>query len=591
VDLVHSWRLFRSYYLEPSECRWYKQGKHIPSPPMHYQIPYDLGSWSMNAWAAPRSFAKSTVMRELALLLLLSRPGFGVGLIQATEKKAKKSMGLLRRQLTYNPRIEADFTPLFRARIKPPRGERAWSNEILELPFGSVIEGLSVNGALRGERPDLLLVDDPEYDDEDDGSDSSRKIKLIEDFEKLLFKVLLGMLDDGTAIFWIGTLISRQSFLYHVCRGKDERFQYWNRRVLSVVDESNNLLWKEKWSEQAIRDRRAKLGESAFNSEMMNNPGSGSEKILVVHPDLCTYRVEGEEPAKAADPLQSDSVLVYREGLKDGESLTTMETRQRYGEFVKGLYRMMTVDYAPTQKASSDFSCVEVMGFDRTDTLWMLDIFLGKVRDDALIRIIWELANRWKVKVIGVEAVSIQKHLADRVASFMSKTADYATEEESRIYRPKVLPIRYPNKLSKAERIAGLEWRFNQFRVRLPTYRNEPAIQQLIYQIENFTPDLSMLRWDDAIDTMAMQQYVLKRHGAAHKTRGENVRTPLDLLKSGELYDEKTGIPVISGMNASEIPIETIRELMWRKRNSEEEATEIPGTNYWNRKTGTFGWN
>jgi len=566
-DLVYAWALFRNHYLMPkSAAKWFKRFKE--SPPMHYQLIHDMGQYSKNALAAPRSFAKSTLCNEAAMLLALVKEDYDIELIRATASKSRKNMSRIKRQLEDNELIKADF-----GELAPPRGKRTWSTERLELPNGSTIEGTSVKSALRGDRPDLIIVDDPEYDEDEEKE--GRAMELLEDFEVLLFQTMLGMLDDGTGLFWIGTQISRRSFLYHLNTGDDPRFEGWNRKVLAVCEMQNgkvvpgSLVWEAKWDAQAVYDRMATLGTSAFNAEMMNAPGSGKEKTLYLHPQLGVYRVEGPPPEKARDPFSSPAEIRFHEGVRheDGD-LDFVEKVEPFGAWARSLYRVALVDYAPTISPASDYSCVQVLGFDRTDTLWVLDGFLGKVRSDALQRIIWDLAYRWKVRAIGVEAVSVQKHLADRIAFDLAKVA------EGTGYIPRVVPIKYPARESKGERICGLEWRFNQFRIKYPIHRkNEFWVSQLWFQTENFTPDLTLLRHDDAIDTVAMHQYLVRRSGASRTHQQENVKTAADYLQQGVTHDEKTGIPYITAVELDQLT-DAVLEALAKRRQAVMDGTD-----------------
>jgi hypothetical protein len=555
-DLVIAWAFAREYYLRPKDAGWYKRWK--PSPPSHYGLIRDLGRFPRNAWGAPRSFAKSTIANEGTLVLSLALPHFSTLTLRATDKMARKNMEKLKFQLEHNPRLVEDF-----GKLRPVRGDRTWNTERLVLPNGSTLDGNSIGShRLRGERPDLLLLDDPEWDEEEENSD--RKIQLMEDFETMLFKVLMPMLDEGTAIAWIGTLLTRKSFLYHILQGDDPRFTYWNKRLMAVINPDGSLLWEAKWTRETLETRRAMYGEAAFQSEMMNNPGSGSEKQFRIHPELNTYAIQGA-PEKERDPLSSMLPLKFFEGYRKEDGSTGLhEQSTPFGPFVSRMFRLITVDYAPTISPASDFSCIVVQGFDNQDTLWVLDVFLDKVRQDDLIRKIWELAAKWRVHYVGVEAVSVQKDLANRTRS------DLALLSAGTGYVPRVVDIRYPARMSKAERCSGLSWRFNQYRLKVPAHRRpEFAIQQLYHQIENFTPDLSLLRHDDAIDTLAMHQFLLRRKGNA-ESQAPRLADPVALLEAGDLYDD-TGISLLSGLNASDLSKAAIARLREINAHAEED--------------------
>jgi len=581
-DLVHAWRFFRECYLKPQAARWYKFWK--PSPPMHYQMVWDLGRYPRNAWAAPRGFSKTTVLREIALLLTLTRPHFYVSLIHATIKKYRKSMDTLKWQLEHNPLLRADFAPYFGESLRPKRGDRPWGAEIMRLPNGSLLEGGSVEGALRGDRPDLLILDDVEYDDDEGGSDPT---VLLADFETLLFKTLLPMLTEGSAIFWIGTLISRKSYLYTVTKGSDPRFQFFNRRVLSVITDDGKLLWPERWSHETIESMKELYGTVAFQSEFMNNPGTTAAKLFRVHPEYGVYSVDGS-PHKLPNPLESGDTLTYTKRVRHGEQYTNVTERVPFGEFTRRLYRIMTVDYIRKPSPTSDYAAILVVGYDDEDTLWVLDLFLERVAGGTFLREIFKMAFKWQVRVIGTEAVSIQEDVARETAAFVKEMAVQAG------YAPRVLPIKYarrrlnpgapPTSITKAERIAALEPRFLRHQIRLPIHRRQEfAIAQLWHQIENFTLDLSLLRYDDALDTLAMTQYVPHRRGTVRRVT--QYKRITDFLSEGNFVDEDSGLVWAHGLDLSRTPLPP--DVLARIRaNQLEEADTTPAEDPFRWPTG-----
>lgn len=539
-DLTNAWAFFRRWYLEPADTGWYKMWQ--PSPPMHYQMLHDLGQYSRNVWAAPRGFSKSTVMREATLLLTLTRPHFAVSLIQATIKKYRKSLDKLLDQFQTNKFLNDDFNPYFGERLKPKRGHRPWSSELMRLPNGSTIEGGSPQGALRGDRPNLLLIDDPEYDDEE----KQDRVMLFEEFEGLLFKQLLPMLLRGCGMFWIGTIISRQCFLYAMAKGEDPRFQNFNRRVLAIESSNGAPLWPERWDEQAITDLRTALGESAFQSEYMNNPGSSASRILKLHPDWSSYTVDGH-PEKTPNPFDSDCLIHYKKKVVQPDKIVVVPVEHQFGPWAAGLYRIMTVDFIRKPSPTSDYACIGVYGFDEDDTLWVLDQYLDRVCGSPFVRKIFEMALQWQVRIVGTEAVSIQEEVSQETAEMIAEMAAGTG------FAPRVFPIRYarrhlkntdtPTQISKPERIAAMEARFARHKIRLPMHRrNEFAIAQLIHQIEYFTLDLGLLRFDDAVDTLAMHQYVPRRRGSGVRLKKPEGQFINDLLSAGNFVDSKTGL-------------------------------------------------
>jgi len=541
-DVVHAWSFFRRWYLEPEDAHWYKAW--CPSPPLHYQMIHDMAAHSRNVWAAPRAFSKTTILREAAILTLLTRPSFDILNLQATIKRYRLGMDAIKTLFETNKYIHDDFTEFFGEPIVPKRGRRPWGTETIRLPNQSTLEGGSVQGALRGARPDLLIIDDPEYD-EDQSNDQQA---LIEDFERLLFKTLLPMLLHGSVMFWIGTLISRQSFLYSVTRGEDPRFTHFNRRVLGIRADDGTLIWPERWDAQTVQDLRTEMGESAFQSEYMNNPGSVTARILKLHPDFGTYSVDGPVHRLGSPLACQDFSIHYKRKIVQGDQITVLNVQEPFGPWASRLYRAITVDFVFKPSHTSDFACIGVWGYDEEDVLWVLDLHLERVRGAPFTRRIFEMAYQWRVRIIGTESVPAQEEISQETAEFVSEMAAGTG------YVPRVIPIRYasrkaprnldaPTKISKQERIAALEARFARQKIRYPLHRkSEFAIGQLFHQTDYFTLDLSLLRFDDAIDTLAMSQYLPRRRGDRPPNAPPSNQI-VDLLRSGRTVDPATGIP------------------------------------------------
>lgn len=583
-DLVTAWAFFRKYYLSGKEARWYKKGKALESPPLHYQMVHDLATYDCTAWAAPRGFAKSVVMREIIMLLALTRPGFSICLIVSTDKKARKALNLIRRQFVRNKRIMEDFGTL-----QMKKGEGLWNTQIMELPNGSTIEGISINGSFRGERPDLILVDDPEYDEDED----SETDKLIVDFETTTFNTLMGSLEEGCAIFWIGTRHNRRTFLYAITEGHDPRFRMWKTRVIPCVLPNGETTWPAKWTKEWVAHLKLRMG-SAFDAEMQGQPGSTGDRLLKIHPKLCMYRVEGGHPEREELPLASTAEVVYQAGIKD-DQIRYLENRQPFGEWAKTLYRVMLIDHARTVKGTSDESCVMVMGFDRFDTLWVLDVYLRRCTKAELFRVVFDMMVRWDIRIIGSEAISVEEETTNQLAAYISEMTTGAR------FIPKVIPIKYakpsvkgrasPRQMTKSDRIQGLEWRFNMFRIRLPEHRrSEYPVSQLFHQIENFTPDLSLLRHDDAVDTLAMHQHlgIYRRRGAGFRDT-PNLQSPREALIAGQLTDEATGIPHVFSIPPEGWDPRLMHEI--RKQRLEDQGWEPPSSEPPNPWGDIYTWN
>ena len=564
-DLVRAWAFFRSHYLF-GDRDWYKHGV-VPSPPAHYQIVHDLGRFPYNVWAAPRSYAKSTILAgEIPLMFLLSKPHFETVLVFPTLRRVVQRFDLFMQQIENNQKIVDDF-----GKLKPKKGSGQWNHSAIKLPNGSAVYGIPVEGKMLGERPHLLLFDDVEYDDSLVANPAAQA-GATERFEKLMTVVAIPMMEADTCIGVIGTTHNRKFYIYHMLSTKDPSYRSYNKRLLTIEKpgKPGELEWPEKFTWEFLNERRAIMKDDAFFASYYNRPPEGGARVLQIHPELCQYEVPEGHPDQ---PFVADNKLIsYQKiGTEDDGRPKFRKLERPFKDAVRSMYRILTVDYAPTTSFHSDFSCALVMGFENSpdykDTLWVLDIFLGKVRDEILVQRAWDLADKWKVKCMAVESIGIYQQIFEKILQDVEEKTLVAG------WAPRVIPIRYPAGLSKPTRIMGLGWRFTKFRVKLPMDRQlEPGFRELYQQIRDTTETLNLLINDDAVDCLAMAHSVVRpRRGAdtAPDAENEGLGTPREYLEKGELRFP-TGIPAISSLGVGDLDMELVHKLRQQKADDEE---------------------
>jgi len=133
-----------------------------------------------------------------------------------------------------------------------------------------------------------------------------------------------------------------------------------------------------------------------------------------------------------------------------------------------------------------------------------------------------------------------------------------------------MIPVRYPpgGSQNKQERIYGaLDWRFRTNRIKLPGHlRNSKYWSMLFRQVGEFQVEAKdgNLQFDDVIDTLAMHPYV-KRGRSGNITQEPRVAaTAIERLAQGETHDRTTGLSLLSGVNANEIPQEVVQKMITR---------------------------
>jgi hypothetical protein len=557
-DYTRGWGFFRSYYLASTRKR------ELPSPPLHYQWIYTCAKYARNLIAAPRSFAKSTVVgKEYPLYLALSQPGIDILVITSTGTIAKQRGRWFMNALT-EQRIADDFGDQ-KGRLRD--GNRMWNYTNVHLANGSTISVMGLGSIHLGARPDIIIMDDVEPDPQT-VKDWER---IVNDLHSAIFDVFLPMLDAGTSFVMIGTLLHRRSFLYWAMTTGDKRLKFFHRTLSAIQDRDGVPTWPEKFNRTVIGRLKQELGFSAFMAQFMNEPTSGEDCILKMHNRVNGYTVSNmdgpPESPFASNELVFDSVPTVPK--PDPDNANDWEERVRpFASVAEKMYRFITVDYAEGTTDQHDYSVIHVMGDDETDTLWSLECQAMRTSPEKLVTACWALAAKWRVKLIGIEAIGPYK------VAFDIANARRPELEKMMGTLPRLVQIKYPAHLSKESRISGLEWRFSAGRVRIPDY-DTPSFKMLRYQIEHFTPDGKNLRHDDCIDTLAMHQALLRpKHGRMGSEKQEVLKTLAYRLVNEGQFDPTTGVPYASGLSPTEVPFHQLREKELDRRDKEQRAAE-----------------
>lgn len=567
------WSYFRETYLVPRGPAWYRTG-FTPSPASHYKWVQDWHRYDLLVHAAPRGTCKTTVNLEEVLRKCVTTPYWECALFLATQAFCGDRLGRLMGECENNELLRADF-----GKLKCSRGSGVWNRgSRMDLANGSSVRAIPITGAALGVRPSgLIVLDDVEKSDDLVQTPSD----LRENFERFFFNAIYPMARSpgfSIPIRIIGTLYNRRMFIYWLYTTDDSRVkEFWNRTLMNVVDLDWGVM-DEKWQ----AEEKQRLGVAAYNAQYMNDPGTAADRVLAIHPELCTYWLEDLDDAAYNDPLNSHAIVVTHalkaiRKTEDGDELPVPIVQHRsWSEVISGMRRFITVDSSRTTTPTSDFSVVHVMGFENShehrDTLYSLDIWIGRVRPEELLRQVYRLAIKWGISLIGVEAYPILSEFYERVRDNLPGL--YGRGEAI----PRVIPLKFPPKMRKEDKIMQMEWRFRHFRVKLPVdRRQEPGYARLFYEVENFTEDMALLDHDDAIDTLAMHQAI----GKQHKGVAPDIYEPVNLIgemKKGEV--EHLGVPLMSGINASDLSEADLAALFNAKYDQAEEEAG-PAEEWW----------
>lgn len=502
---VVGWNFFRNHYLMHEDAFFYDDLKE-PSE-YHFEWAYNRIAYDFNLLAAFRGAAKTTIcVHEFPLMDICTMPGSKTMMVASTEKKVEGHFDKIMQQLRNNPRILEDF-----GNLREAKGEGIWNRSHMRLKNRAELKGFGITSdGMRGERPHIIYVDDPEYDPKA-GTNLER---LAADMETVLFSVLLPMLRRGRKIFWIGTPITKKLFLWRMLKGevKGTEDHLWNKKLYPLLNESGTIMWPGEYDAEWVERRRQQLGNK-FTAEMMCEPGADEMHPLELNVERNGYTSPSKELADRNDPLNSGHVIEWHDHIQQADmSVIKKPRREIAGDVFRGLRRAVLVDYAPTTNKTSDRSAIHVMGLDRYNQLWSLDLWSGRERSTDLINRIWETAMKWQVRVVAIEAIALQNEFAQKV-----QDAGDALRMRGVQMVPQMYPIKHENvrMVPKEARImSAVEWRLRRGLLKLPfdaRINQDTAYDRLFWQIDGFTESGAGLDHDDELDTISFAPEVFGR--------------------------------------------------------------------------------
>lgn len=231
------------------------------------------------AIAAPRGHAKSTAFtHDFILANVCFRTAAYVIIIGASEEMAVEHLGDIANELRDNEDLIRDF------KIKEIIQDQK-TDIIVECLDGYQFRILArgaeqkIRGRKwRGRRPDLIIGDDLEDDEQVENKDRRKK------FRKWYFRAAKQALRVGGRIRAHGTILHKDSLLNHLIHNS-----MWVSRVYKAhasFSDFSNILWPEMFSETALRAKRQELineGDSAgYSQEMLNDPRDDEGNYLLV---------------------------------------------------------------------------------------------------------------------------------------------------------------------------------------------------------------------------------------------------------------------------------------------------------------------
>lgn len=398
----------------------------------------DREKGSRNVVAAPRGHAKSTnfTFKDDLHAVLYGYKHY-ILILSDSSEQAEGFLEDIKTEIEDNGNIIMDFGEL--------KGDKVWRTGVLLTKNDIKVEAIGSGKKIRGRRhrnwrPDLIVLDDIENDENVNTPEQRRKLKNW--FDKAVSKAG----DTYTDIMYIGTILHYDSLLSKVLKNaKYDRAQY--RAVISFADNTKlwdeweavytnlfndnhkedalafyktheaemlagtEVLWEEKLSYYDLMEMRVSEGVASFNSEMQNDP---------VDPDNATFNPEW------FDYYEPDQM-----NWKDPRYIFVGSNDPSLGK----------------NKKSDTSSIINVALDTRTGYMYVADASVEKRKPDVIIDDVIEMSRRLKRDYnkgffkFGVETVQFQYFFKEVMAQKSAESGEYLPLEEITSITNKMLRI------------------------------------------------------------------------------------------------------------------------------------------------------
>lgn len=227
--------------------------------------------------AAPREHAKSTALTFAFILAeCCFRTSDYVILVGSTEEMSAEQLSNIREELLTNDDLREDFGII--------KLEKDSSTDVIVLcddghRFRILSRGAEqrIRGRLwNGKRPNLLVGDDMEDDEQVENKDRRAK------FRRWFFRAAKQALGRYGRTRVHGTILHEDSLLSRLRRNRSWKFLFY--KAHASFDDFSSILWPEAWDAARLRARRQEFVEDGdsggYSQEFLNDPQDNADAYL-----------------------------------------------------------------------------------------------------------------------------------------------------------------------------------------------------------------------------------------------------------------------------------------------------------------------
>ena len=248
---------------------------HKDTPDFHVEI-YELLKTTLRlAMAAPRSFAKTTVVDVIYPIYLgVLKQDFrdSIAIFSASQSLSVEQLKKIKHEFETNEALIQLYVQIWNELPK----SSTWREDEILLSNGVRMQACGAGGQTRGKRPNVIICDDLETTE---GVRSPDRRKQLDEWFR---KDILGMLEPTGQLIIIGTILHYDSLLKNLI---DESSKWgWETKLWQAYkqgkQEEGYELWRDKWSHTDLQLKKAEQGSAFFASEYMNDPVSEETAVF-----------------------------------------------------------------------------------------------------------------------------------------------------------------------------------------------------------------------------------------------------------------------------------------------------------------------
>lgn len=388
--------------------------------------------------AAPRGHAKSTnfTFKDDLHAILYAYKHY-ILILSDSSEQAEGFLDDIKTELEENANIIMDFGSL--------KGEKAWRTGVILTKNDVKVEAIGSGKKVRGRRhrnwrPDLIVLDDIENDENVNTPEQRKKLKSW--FDKAVSKAG----DTYTDIMYIGTILHYDSLLSNVLQNPG----YKTRKYRAVISDAVNAKLWDEWEGIYINlfnenhEEDARAFYEAHEEEMLLGAEVLWEEKLSYYDLMVTKVSEGE--ASFNSEYQNDPI--------DPENATF--NPEWFDYYVPELMDWKSADYIfigandPSlgkNKKSDTSSIINLALSLSTGYMYIVDASVEKRKPDVIIDDVIKMSKRLKRDYkkgfykFGVETVQFQYFFKEVMAAKSLEEGEYIPIEEIQSTVNKVLRI------------------------------------------------------------------------------------------------------------------------------------------------------